>query len=143
MLAIPEYFGRQSCSLTFGLWIYNLVTGQLVNVYKVFFITRVMLLQIIRLKKSYFLCLYNVLSQWSEKVFYHLDDAIVISRSTMNIICKWSYCYYSVKASIERYKKASSDLSTGGQSASEANAQVLIHYSFSTFFSRETLFETN
>ncbi|XP_006580186.1 floral homeotic protein AGAMOUS-like isoform X2 [Glycine soja] len=29
----------------------------------------------------------------------------------------------SVKASIERYKKASSDLSTGGQSASEANAQ--------------------
>ncbi|KHN06443.1 Floral homeotic protein AGAMOUS [Glycine soja] len=31
----------------------------------------------------------------------------------------------SVKASIERYKKASSDLSTGGQSASEANAQEI------------------
>ncbi|KAG5041034.1 hypothetical protein JHK82_013140 [Glycine max] len=37
----------------------------------------------------------------------------------------YEYANNSVKASIERYKKASSDLSTGGQSASEANAQEI------------------
>jgi len=42
------------------------------------------------------------------------------------------YCYYSVKASIERYKKASSDSSSGG-SASEANAQVLLIPSLNFF----------
>ena len=65
----------------------------------------------------------------------------------LNINCKWSYCYHSVKASIERYKKASSDSSNGG-SASEANAQVLLLIPAINFFNRaklnpSALFEPN
>jgi hypothetical protein len=50
----------------------------------------------------------------------------IIHNEVMNMICKWYYILiFSVKASIERYKKACSD-SSGAKSASESNTQVFI-----------------